>query len=302
MYQKEKKDPSKDLYEKAMEVRRQELINIKLAGTESYVWKPLFKCESLHQKTVKKKFNENCIVTSFSFVDDISKVKTENNIDVNKNMRKYIYGKNNEVKYFEESPPPCLICHQNETNRIVLWTYNYKVQKPSTAITQIWENADFKYLNAFFWALILLYITIKFIFILTRSNDLIAVAIKSNNHEVFEQILSSRWKAQRRMFFYIEITEKSISGYIPRRYLIRLYKKYFTGEFNFSELDLRIGVVEYSTVSFEGLRIAQAVASKAVSSSVIFQDKIISIAASPEMKRAVLKRKNSELYFNVMDL
>jgi hypothetical protein len=302
MYQKEKKDPSNNLYEKAMDSRRQELTNIKLAGAEPYVWKPLFKCESLHQKKAKNISNDECIIATFSFVDKKSLTKYTVESNPTGELPRYVYGENNEVRYLEESPPPCLICHQKQAGSSVLWTYNYKVQKPSTAITGIWESRDFIYFHAFFWSLILLYFTIKLTLILNRGNDLIAVAVKSSNEELFEKIVSNNWKAERRMFVYIEITGNNICGYIPRRYLIRLYKKYFTGEFSFSDLDLRIGVVEFNSVSFEGLRIAQAVASKAISSSVIVQDNVISAMALPDVKRAVLKRKNSELYFNVMDL
>lgn len=297
LYQKEKFDPNVKLYEKALEIRRQELTNIKLTGVEPYVWKPLFKCESLHQKKVKKVSNEECIITSLSFIKEKSAAA-----DSKTKLHKYVYGENNEVRYAEETPAPCLICHQKQAAGNVLWTYNYKVQKPTLAVSKIWESNDFLYFHAFFWLLILLYLTIKYILLLNRSNDLIAVAVKTGSADFVEKMLDSRWKTDRRMFVYIEITGNNLSGYIPRRYLIRLYKKYFTGEFNFSDLDIRIGIVEYNTMSFEGLRIAQAVASKATSSSLIVQDKVISAGALPDMKRAILKRKNSELYFNVLDL
>jgi len=307
LYTEALQDPGKDLYEKALEIRRQELTNIKLTGAEPYVWKPLFKCESLHQKQqrekqVRGKGNGECIVVSFSFLDEKSAAKAGRGVAAAGVMNQYIYGENHEVRYLEETPAPCTICHQKKTAGQVLWTYQYKVEKPSSAIVQLWQSRDFLYFNAFFWSLILLYYIIKVIFRLNGGNDLIAVAVKSGNEAVLANVLTGAWRVERRMFVYIEVAGNTMSGYIPRRYLLKLYKKYFTGEFQYSDLDLRIGVVEFNAVSFEGLRIAQAVANKAAGSTVIVQDKVISSRLLPEMKRAVLKRKDSELYFNVMDI
>ncbi|MDH4198770.1 MAG: hypothetical protein OEV66_00160 [Spirochaetia bacterium] len=292
LYQKEKFDPSKILYEKALDIRRQELMNLKLNGAEPFVWKPLFKCKSLQQKKIKKEFGDVCIQTTMEFVEKVKKSE----------INTYRYLPDDKVEYIENASQPCLICHQKKNQEAVLWTFTYKVQKPDMAFTKIWLSPDFLYFHAFFWGVMLLYMFMRGIMRLMRANDLIAVAIKSGRQDVIENLFSGRWKAERRMFLYIEISGGMVSGYIPRRYLLRLYKKYFTGELNFSELDLRIGVVEYKTMSFEGLRIASAIASKAVSSSAIVQDKIIGSTISADMKKAVWKRKDSETHFNVINL
>lgn len=293
LYRLEKTNPAKKLYEKNLETRRQELTNIKLSGVESYIWKPILSCTSYQQKRSKKKHNEDCIKTKLAFTQKVP----------HKNFRHYIYGKNHTVQFSEKTPGPCLICHQKKSQTVITWTFVYPEKRPPHTFTAIWESKDFRYVHAIFWTIMGIYFLLRILYRLTKANDLIAVAIRSAKRDLSKDLLSGKWKKEQRMFLYIEVSENYISGYIPRRYLLKLYKKYFTGSFDFSELDLKIGVVDFNSLSFEGLRIAQVIASKAVGSSAIVQDKILTLPSVnlADSKKAIWKRKNKEMHFNVIE-
>jgi hypothetical protein len=288
---KEKNNPHRQLYEKTLETRREELVNFKLGGLDPFVWKPMFNCQSLEDKTSVNKTNKECIKTSLKFIK-----KTDSIV-----FNQFNYISEGKVERHESIPEPCLICHSNKSQKYLKWTFDYQIKKPIYQMASIWDSKDFLYFNLSIIVFMFLYLLLRLFLKFSRSNDLMAVAIKTGNQAVFENIMDSKFKKDMRLFLYIEISSNFISGYIPRRNMLKLYKKYFTGEFNFSELDLRIGIVEYNNLSFEGLRIAQGIASKASSSNLIVQDKALAIESGQDVKKAIWKRKNSQLEFNVID-
>jgi len=293
-YLKEVNSPEEELYYKALDARKRELTTLKLSALEPFIWKEAFGCKTLID--TKKNPVEDCIVTEFSFFEKGEKLKTG----------VFFKGKGeNEFRFLEETNPPCLICHKGNKDKLVAWVFHYKYSEPAQVATAIWTNREFFYANGVILLLFFIYLLARLIGTWSGETHLIAVAIRGPQSELEKLVDSVHWKEKKKNFIYLEVSNGYIMGYLPKRELYNLYKKYFTGNFSIPYLNLKVGMVKYHPheISYEGLRLAHMIASKASPGSAIIQEVLTNNLPVEHSRKAIWKKKEgTELVFKVIEL
>lgn len=334
LHKKEQNNKSYELYYRALDIRKRELANLKLSGAELFVWKPLFACKSLEQEgagkkrtnaqeapsketsTLKKPASKKgalrkkksspgaamtssqpgqgeCIETAFFFSEAGEK-------------KGYRPGQEEEIFYTGEIAPPCLICHTKEEGKTITWKFQYPFVAPETTATMIWTSEDFSWFHLFFWLILFLYGWARYLSRRSGQGRYVAATILVEEEGALEEWLSSKaGKIFYRHFFYAEAGQNYLRGYASKKSFELLFKKITGGETPFENSGIRVGVVEYDSddLSYEGVRIAQALANKAPSGTIVVEENIL-----PEqqealaLRKAVWKRGETPVHFRIVEL
>lgn len=295
LYKKETHDKSGFFYYRALEIRKRELVNLKLSATEPYVWKPLFQCTSLSDDGVAAK---DCIQTKARFLAEVAE---------NGENRKTGYEKISPelVTYTEHPAKPCLICHTGKDKNLVEWQFQYAVPELKKFYTGLWLSSDYQYANIIVFLLFLLYFGYRYLASVTGTSELVAFYVVCNPYDPDSIFSTKEGRKLRKMFLYLEAGPQFYRGYISKKVFERLLKIYFTGEHPFLETEVQAGAVLHKdkSISFEGLRVAQAIATKAPERGLIVQEAVLEKDHSMEKnKKAVWKKGDESLNFRIFDL
>ena len=214
-------------------------------------------------------------------------------------------GKEEGVLYTEPVAPPCLICHPKKKGHTLTWSFRYPYVEPERAVTDLWKSYDFIYFHLIFWLFWFSYGLARLINRRSGSGDHIAAAIKVDEAGLLDGWLDSKeGKSFFRNFFYAEQGPQYVRGYIPRKRLESMLKKMSSGQIPVEASRLRIGVIEYGRgkLSFEGLRVAQALANKAPAGALVIEENIMPPAQEGALKKAIWKKGETPVYFRIMEL
>jgi len=294
LYQNEKNDRSEFYYYKALDARKRELNNLKLAGLEPYLWRPAFDCNSLSEEKNSTDNKKECFKTSIRFTS----------LPENDAVGKYVE-KSEGFSTIEKPVRACFICHPKEAGKVVEWNFAYKIKKPENYYTSIWLSRDFLYFNGIVAGLLAMYLVIRLIRRYTGKDTMVAVAIKGSRENMSLIFTDKVLKKYRKKFYYVEIGNTYIRGYIPRNHFFYLLKFYFTSKVVLGDRSIQIGALEYNSNSFnfEGLRLAQAIASKAPENMLLVQDTIeIPFPSDEKSRKAVWKTGDKTFGFKVVGL
>ncbi len=303
LYKKEKRDQSETFYYKALDIRRRELIHLKLSGAEPFIWQPLFRCQELEYR--KDQVKKDCIQTAFAFVKEESKAPAAAGETTAMDSAGFGYkaASDHSIVYYETPPEPCLICHPRQEGAQLQWTFTYTPLIVETRYVPIWESVDFLYFHLIFWGLIVLYLGFRYLARRSGDSDLLAVALRIENQE--NLLNDPALKPFFRAFFYLEVGNGYLRGYISRKRYHLSAKKFFTVGSELFQRESRAVVLSYGPhkVSFEGLRIAQAIANKAPAGAVVVQESLSDDLLEQEnTKKAVWNNDGRKLHFRVRQL
>ena len=295
LYQKETRDKSGFFYYRALEIRKRELVNLKLSAIEPFVWKPLFECTGLTDDGVVSK---DCIQTKARFVED----KVQNGETMKTGYEKV---SSELVTYTENPAKPCLICHTKDENHLVEWQFQYTIPETKKIYTAIWQSSDYKIANVIVVFLFFLYFGFRYLSSVSGNSDLVAFYVVCNPYEPDHAFSTKEGRKLRKMFLYLEAGPHFYRGYISKKVFERLLKIYFTGEHPFLETEVQAGAVLHKdkNISFEGLRVAQAIATKAPKKGLIVQEAALGKVHELEKnKKAVWKKGDDSLNFRIFHL
>ena len=293
LHKKEEKDKSRFFYYRALDIRKREMTSLKLSAVEPFIWKSLFNCNDLKSEVGASK--GECIKVSFRFARK----------SVSNSKEGYTVLPEGRVLFKEKIAKPCTICHQKETGSFVHWDFNYNLPEPTVLFSSIWGSKDFWIFNAFLMVIFILFALAQRVYKFSSGSYLVAFSMTSKKVPPVDIFSSKEWSKVRRMFYYIEGGGYHVRGYIPKRLFNKMLKIFFTGEHPFSGSDVRAGAVLYKSesVSFEGLRAAQALISKVPEGALVVQEAALGKAPMQRSnKKAVLKRGEEKLDFRVFQI
>ncbi|MES0488407.1 MAG: hypothetical protein ABUK01_00340 [Leptospirales bacterium] len=295
LYKKESRDKSGFFYYRALEIRKRELVNLKLSAAEPYVWKPLFQCAGLNDDEGASK---DCIQTKARFVPN----KLENGESVKTGYEKL---SPELITYTEHPAKPCLICHTKNESNLVRWQFQYTMPEMKKFYTGIWQSSDYLYANLAVVFLFLLYFGFRYLGSVTGNSDLIALYVVCNPYDPENAFSTKEGRKLRKMFLYLEAGPHFYRGYLSKKVFDRLLKVYFTGTHPFLEREIQAGAILHKDkdISFEGLRVAQAIATKAPKKGLIVQEAAMEkIHELEKNKKAVWKKGDESLNFRIFYL
>lgn len=319
LYRQEKQDNSESLYYKALDIRRRELIHLKLSGAESFIWKPLFRCNEIEERSKRK----DCIETKIAFIKSEERLKIAQKAEKppvaadpdgavtpeavkpqeETPVHGYISQGENSVVFYETPPGPCFICHVEKEGRLIHWSFQYPAYVMKTAYIQIWESEDFRYFNFIVAALFVLYLAIRLLAARSGESDLLAVALRVENYE--KLMADPALKPFLSSFFYLEVGNQYLRGYVSRKRYHMTLKKFFTVGSELFQRETRAVVLNCSSgkMSFEGLRVAQMIANKAPPGTVVIQESLSEeVKELEKAKKAVWSNEGKTFHFRVRQL
>ena len=240
--------------------RRKFILNLKLTGVDTYVWKPYLHCKTLLDPLYDSAqiLSTGCLPIDFKFVA----------FDKDTVLNNYLFEPNNNtIVYKEKLPSSCVACHNEQKYSLLHWSIRihplkYNIHQLSNQFESRFKTLEL--ISIYFGFILIfwfLYYNLKIILKYFNRLDTVIVAIQNNDlitSHFFKKIYLNRKKN-----IEIEINDSLMIAVLPI-YKFKKWGEQYIHKINNQDITTILGCAIYSKypLSFESIRIASSVCNK----------------------------------------